>query len=364
MIPRYRGSAEQLKIWDELDREVQSSSRAVNPAQFASWVAHNFAATSSRQAIEVDTETCSVTLRQPLNSRFSGSPSSIKASSLLSSFIFRRLYFATANRFHEVFTRALFRESPREVTGEKKIATYNLSEESGKDARADYFISHSWEDVHGRGLPPADAGSDYSLADSKFAAISSVVLAFHGRKGRFPTLWLDKTCVNPDKSTDIEMLPISMAFCDKIIVVMSRSYLRRLWCIWELFSLFAFCNKEVAIARVVIVPLASEEELLEEMHAFKVDNAHCFDPNEEFKLRTIMHNIGQGRGAAVLNDIKQALITLLVRRINQKRRGTCTTALASLQCCRKPSSEPLTAHRDGVVRAVDAGWGRQILNWE
>ena len=29
-----------------------------------------------------------------------------------------------------------------------------------------------------------------------------------------------------------------------------------------------------------------------ELENFDIDNAHCFDPNEEFKLRNIMHDVG------------------------------------------------------------------------
>lgn len=75
----------------------------------------------------------------------------------------------------------------------------------------------------------------------------------------------------------------------------SSSYSHRLWCIWELFSLFTFCNKELALERIEIVFLNDQnnsDELLTHLLDFDIDSAHCFDPNEEYKLRKIMYDIG------------------------------------------------------------------------
>merc|ERR1712196_661685 len=68
---------------------------------------------------------------------------------------------------------------------------------------------------------------------------------------RYPTFWLDKVCIDQNNSgKGIAVLPINIAACDRLLVLMSNAYLKRLWCIWELYSLFVFCRKEIAISRL------------------------------------------------------------------------------------------------------------------
>ena len=69
---------------------------------------------------------------------------------------------------------------------------------------------------------------------------------------------------------------------------MGPTYLKRLWCIWEIFTLFCFCNDELAAERIEILPLIDTNELIEQLETFNIDEAHCFDPNEEYKLRYLM----------------------------------------------------------------------------
>jgi hypothetical protein len=110
-------------------------------------------------------------------------------------------------------------------------------------------------------------------------------------RGAYPTLWLDKVCIdqrNPGHA--LAVLPINIGACKKVLILLSPSYLTRLWCVWELFALFTFCYKELAVARVQVVPLGDAR-----VGEFDIDNAHCFDPNEEFKLRQIIHDIGVQR---------------------------------------------------------------------
>lgn len=107
-------------------------------------------------------------------------------------------------------------------------------------------------------------------------------------------------------------------------------------CVWELFSIFTFCYKELAVERIRIVALNDGDDarsrLVENLRSFSIDQAHCFgefvalhvslpslhvmacgasrsgrssapfsaqpnangpaDPNEESKLRNIIHDVG------------------------------------------------------------------------
>ena len=97
-------------------------------------------------------------------------------------------------------------------------------------------------------------------------------------------------------------LPISVGNCKKLLVMLSPTYLSRLWCIMELFSVFAFAIPEVAVARIDIVRVlgadaSSQETALDDfkrdISAWSLDQAHCFDPNEEFKIRRVAYAIGE-----------------------------------------------------------------------
>jgi len=134
---------------------------------------------------------------------------------------------------------------------------------------------------------------------------------FHDDHGRYPTFWLDKVCIdqsNPDDA--IAVLPINIGACKSLLILMSPTYLSRLWCVWELLTLFTFCNKEIALQRLHILPVCEEKELgglLSQFDAFDWNNAHCFAPNEEFKMRQIMNNIGIERLASSMKEIKSIL---------------------------------------------------------
>jgi hypothetical protein len=71
--------------------------------------------------------------------------------------------------------------------------------------------------------------------------------------------------------------------------------MKRLWCVWELFALMSFCNKELAVDRVEVIVLDDEIDAADVLRGFDLDDAHCFDPNEELKLRQIFAEIGVDR---------------------------------------------------------------------
>lgn len=52
------------------------------------------------------------------------------------------------------------------------------------------------------------------------------------------------------------------------------------------------------------------QQLLQQLEKFDLNNAHRFDPNEEFKLRQIMYAIGEDR----IYGIKDAIYTVVDRR--------------------------------------------------
>ena len=72
--------------------------------------------------------------------------------------------------------------------------------------------------------------------------------------------------------------------------------------------LFTFCNKELAMERIEILFIDSIEELRAQLDDFDINEAHCFDPNEEYKLRYIMLEIiGKKKFDTLLNCLKKLL---------------------------------------------------------
>lgn len=133
--------------------------------------------------------------------------------------------------------------------------------------------------------------------------------AFKAKHKRHANVWLDKVCINQDnQGFGLSVLPINIGACKKLLIVMSESYLNRLWCIWELFTLFTFCNKELALQRIEIIFLdGTESTIVQKLKSFNLNDAHCFDPNEEFKLRHIMRNIGLDRLDACISALTKKL---------------------------------------------------------
>ena len=104
---------------------------------------------------------------------------------------------------------------------------------------------------------------------------------------------------------------------------------------WELFSLFIFSKKEVAIQRLeIIIPdldnTESKEDqrseqksfkkrkleglgkLLEEVTYFELEKATCFHPNETIKLRLLMDDLG-----VQLDIIRHVIKNVILRKIER-----------------------------------------------
>ena len=147
----------------------------------------------------------------------------------------------------------------------------------------DFFLSHSWHD------DPAAKSAVVDLVKDRFKAANG---------GREPTFWLDKVCIDQSNiSEGLKVLCINVTACNKLLVVCGKTYFQRLWCILELFMMFAFADEEDAVARIELVPIEADgvtrASILESMAHFKLADAHCYDPNEEIKLRGVMAAVGE-----------------------------------------------------------------------
>ena len=83
-----------------------------------------------------------------------------------------------------------------------------------KRKKIDYFISHSWSDN----------------IDVKINKLTEFSKTFYTKHLRYPTFWIDTVCIDQtDVLKGVSVLPINVGACDKMLIVMSKTYLTRLW---------------------------------------------------------------------------------------------------------------------------------------
>ena len=120
----------------------------------------------------------------------------------------------------------------------------------------DAFLSHSWKDN----------------GTNKFAALSEWAKNFNDQEGRYPTLWLDKACIDQqDISNDLLCLPIFLAGCKHLLIIAGRTYAQRLWCIMEVF---VFLKMGGSLQRVTILRIEAGDE---DDHRHDYDELDMFD---------------------------------------------------------------------------------------
>ena len=84
--------------------------------------------------------------------------------------------------------------------------------------------------------------------------------------------------------------------CDQMLVLCGPTYSTRLWCVWELFTLLSFSTLEHAQERITLAALTQEtddSDGLDGLVTFDVAKAHCYDPNEEARLRSVICASGE-----------------------------------------------------------------------
>merc|ERR1712050_212462 len=92
----------------------------------------------------------------------------------------------------------------------------------------------------------------------------------------------------------LKTLPINLLSCKRMLVLAGPTYPTRLWCAWELLTLFSFTKFEEALEKVVLRTIDPEgsSSSMEALKNFDIANAHCYDPNEEARLSLVIDGIG------------------------------------------------------------------------
>jgi hypothetical protein len=218
--------------------------------------------------------------------------------------------------------------------------------------KIDYFVSHAWDDK-------CD-----NCRIAKYDALKYISERFQGNYFREPSLWIDKYCLDVRNegneeykiSLNLSILPINIARCNKMLILFSKNYMRRLWCVWELFTLFTFCSKEtMASERIEILSIdGTVDEVISEIKTFQLENSHCFDPKEEQRIRSIIHLIGPDRLTVCFNVLAESIEN---RKINLScfRRIVPRPQFKSQGVCNCPTKKSLSAgsQNDSNISSID-----------
>jgi hypothetical protein len=188
----------------------------------------------------------------------------------------------------------------------------------GESERIDYFMSHSWHD-------------NAKLKWAKLAEVQAEFIVSHG--GKHPTFWLDKACIDQGNINEgLKLLVINVMSCRKVLVLCGKTYVTRLWCMLELFVLFAFCGRDDqdALDKLELAPVEDPDEgvtletILESLANFKLSSARCFDPNEEARLRRVLSAFGERRFEARIRALAPKLRESEARREAAGEKGSGT----------------------------------------
>ena len=109
----------------------------------------------------------------------------------------------------------------------------------------DAFLSHSWSD-------------DYHLKWQQLVGWAAKFTADRASKAP-PTLWLDKASIQQDRvEENLAVLPIFLAGCQQLLILLGPTYCTRLWCVLEVFTWLRMGGR---IDRIVLLPFGLDRRL-------------------------------------------------------------------------------------------------------
>merc|ERR1712154_140186 len=110
----------------------------------------------------------------------------------------------------------------------------------------------------------------------------------------------DKVCIDQTRIAEsLKVLPVNVMACHRVLVLCGNTYPERLWCIWELYTLLCFCERDQILDRLEFIALGASESdrsaTSRRLKTFDTRNAHCYDPNEEARLKLVIRAGGEDR---------------------------------------------------------------------
>jgi hypothetical protein len=143
----------------------------------------------------------------------------------------------------------------------------------------DAFVSHSWHDD----------------ARAKWDALQTWCILFRKKHGREPKLWLDFCCIDQcDIEAGVRCLPIYLAGCRELLVIAGPTYVRRLWCMIELFVFLSINGttkgyKGVPLEVLILGQTEGEDSAVRDtFQNFDALACECFDPQDKQRLMGVV----------------------------------------------------------------------------
>ena len=111
--------------------------------------------------------------------------------------------------------------------------------------------------------------------------------------------------VQKDVNTSWANIPTAVLTYVHDIQMLRFEIVYRLWCAWEMYVFFSMSQKA---NRLRIIPVGDNKDMLHRLQHFKASEAHCWSPEDEALLRSIInenvakfeHNIQQHARHATL----------------------------------------------------------------
>ena len=126
-----------------------------------------------------------------------------------------------------------------------------------------------------------------------------------------------------DIGNGLKVLPVNVMACNKVLVLCGDTYTSRLWCIWELCTLFSFTPMQQALQSVVVETLqdgeAARSTFVEGLEAFQFTDARCYDPNEEAKILDVIQAVGAHRFNSRIRKMGELLRSARGLRFSMRR---------------------------------------------
>eukprot|EP00928_Gymnodinium_smaydae_P043381 TRINITY_DN29075_c0_g1_i1.p1 TRINITY_DN29075_c0_g1~~TRINITY_DN29075_c0_g1_i1.p1 ORF type:complete len:519 (+),score=77.31 TRINITY_DN29075_c0_g1_i1:126-1682(+) len=194
----------------------------------------------------------------------------------------------------------------------------------------DAFVSHSWHDN----------------ADAKWRALQGWRREFLWNNGREPLVWLDKCCIDQsDIESDLRCLPLFLSGCKRFLIVCGVTYLRRLWCIVELFTFVHMHRGETASLEIVWALREGHEDadrrtIRDAFSRFDAKRCECFDSGDKEKILVIIYTAFGGM------DDFNVVVSGIMKSISLPAMSATSSLVQSAQVSDSGSSDDSGLHED------------------
>lgn len=158
----------------------------------------------------------------------------------------------------------------------------------------DAFLSHSWHDD----------------PEAKWEALQIWRMSFKAQHQREPRLWIDKYCIDQDNiEASLMCLPVFLASCHTLLILAGPTFLKRLWCIEEVF-VFLQMNRPIHAMEIMAIC----DDMENRVSTFDVKDAACSKEKDRQKMLATIE-AGCESYEAFNKQVRAAMLAALKRAV-------------------------------------------------